>query len=471
MKNILFISYYFYPSAGPAVKRSIKFTKYLRKHNFNPIVVTAPLHEYEEFGYGIDRSWERDVPKDLSIFRVSSNYPVRTKNLFKKLKLTEFHRYFFFTDLYKRWALSCVQTARDIAMRYPLKAVYTTSSPYNTGLAGELIKKELSIPWVSDYRDGWTTKLSHTWPTRLHYEVDRKKEERFHRRSDLIIANTEGDRNELLKKFQLVAPSKVTVIPNGYDAEDFMIPHESCGKREKFIILFAGSFYFDRESKIYSARDLLGQIKAFLLKALSYNVTGVDKRSHSPAVFFEALDLLRKENPRTIENLELHCYTILPQRYYEMISRLKLESNIFIHQPIPHCEIIKKMMEADMSLLTLMVRKDGQRLSWVPGKTYEYIAAEKPILALIAEGDCKDVVEKYARTYISDNPLNPKSVARTLEKALKECRHAGITAPSKNLEEIQCSTLTQRLAKKIDQIIQSPSSGRSPNDFGRLSGP
>ena len=41
LKNILVISYYWPPSGGPGVQRVLKFSKYLKKLGWEPIVLTA----------------------------------------------------------------------------------------------------------------------------------------------------------------------------------------------------------------------------------------------------------------------------------------------------------------------------------------------------------------------------------------------------------------------------------------------
>ena len=39
--TILFLTYYWPPSGGPGVQRSLKFNKYLPKFGINPIVITV----------------------------------------------------------------------------------------------------------------------------------------------------------------------------------------------------------------------------------------------------------------------------------------------------------------------------------------------------------------------------------------------------------------------------------------------
>ena len=40
MKKVLIISYYWPPNTGSGVQRWLKFSKYLKKNNWDPIIVT-----------------------------------------------------------------------------------------------------------------------------------------------------------------------------------------------------------------------------------------------------------------------------------------------------------------------------------------------------------------------------------------------------------------------------------------------
>ena len=47
MKKVLIISYYWPPNSGSGVQRWLKFSKYLKKNNWDPIIVT-PKNPYSE---------------------------------------------------------------------------------------------------------------------------------------------------------------------------------------------------------------------------------------------------------------------------------------------------------------------------------------------------------------------------------------------------------------------------------------
>ena len=68
----------------------------------------------------------------------------------------------------------------------------------------------------------------------------------------------------------------------------------------------------------------------------------------------------------------------------------------------PHAEALAAMRAADV-LLLLVPRADGRGLSVVSGKVYEYLAAERPILALVPpEGDAATLLRDTGAAWIAD---------------------------------------------------------------------
>src|SRR6476469_1031796 len=68
----------------------------------------------------------------------------------------------------------------------------------------------------------------------------------------------------------------------------------------------------------------------------------------------------------------------------------------------PHAEALAAMRAAD-ALLLLVPRAGGRGLSVVSGKVYEYLAAERPIIALVPpEGDAASLLRETGSAWIAD---------------------------------------------------------------------
>jgi len=65
LKKVLIITYYWPPSGGGGVQRWVKFVKYLRQTNWEPIVFTPENPERPS----LDSSLLKDIPSDIQVIK------------------------------------------------------------------------------------------------------------------------------------------------------------------------------------------------------------------------------------------------------------------------------------------------------------------------------------------------------------------------------------------------------------------
>jgi len=65
LKKVLIITYYWPPSGGGGVQRWVKFVKYLRQSNWEPIVFTPENPERPS----LDSSLVKDIPPDIKVIK------------------------------------------------------------------------------------------------------------------------------------------------------------------------------------------------------------------------------------------------------------------------------------------------------------------------------------------------------------------------------------------------------------------
>ena len=89
----------------------------------------------------------------------------------------------------------------------------------------------------------------------------------------------------------------------------------------------------------------------------------------------------------------------------------------------------------------------GRRALVVPGKTYEYLASGRPLLAAVPEGDARDFVRAARAGHVVD-PTDVGGLAEALEQALTDG-----SVPSRKLSPMvtrfQRRVLTQALASVL----------------------
>ncbi|MFQ5750801.1 MAG: glycosyl transferase family 1, partial [bacterium] len=77
-RKVLIITYYFPPSGGAGVQRTLKFVKYLREFSWEPVVLTARNADYPAY----DESLFSEVPEGVPVYRSKIFEPYR---LYRKL--------------------------------------------------------------------------------------------------------------------------------------------------------------------------------------------------------------------------------------------------------------------------------------------------------------------------------------------------------------------------------------------------
>jgi len=215
MKRVLFVAYYFPPRGGAGVQRSLKFVKYLRRFGWEPTVLTCT---YEKRSAAYDETLLAQVPEGTEVVRIASR-----EGFFVGLSRVGLGRaagILLRPDTEVLWVKKALAAARGLDAGKRFDLVYTSVQPWSAGLVGMRFKRETGVPWVSDFRDPWTRSLHLVWPTRLHWEADKRLEGRFLEEADRTVVVTPTMREEFLGDHPGIAGGKVRVIYNGYDEEE-----------------------------------------------------------------------------------------------------------------------------------------------------------------------------------------------------------------------------------------------------------
>ena len=239
MKKVLLITYYFPPSGGAGVQRWLKTIKYLPEFGVETIVLTVDpaVASYPQ----VDESLCADVPSSLKVYttktkeilslykRVSPNKQVpyggfaNEPNPTLLQKISRFIRgNFFLPDPRRGWNKYALAKAKEIVESEGITTVITTSPPHSTQLIGLELKKQYpNIKWVADLRDPWTDIYynSDLYPTRWAQRRNLKYERSVLEGADKIITVSEDCKRLFAEKADVAG--KITVVPNGYDNDDF----------------------------------------------------------------------------------------------------------------------------------------------------------------------------------------------------------------------------------------------------------
>jgi Glycosyltransferase len=360
-KKVLVLSHRFPPVAGSGVQRTLKFVKYIREFGWEPVVVTVgatryPLH---------DISLIKELPEEIKIIRVDEPDTDHTENFSQKLMeayghiidkreiLAEFSRAvgegkvsILQPDPYIMWGLRVVQELQEKIDFNEIDMLYSTSGPYTDHVIGLMLKQIYQVPWVADFRDEWTNNAFAQYDKNsILYRVHYAMEERIVKLADHVLTTTSMASESYIDQFQL-AYSKVSTITNGYDEEDFSFTRTQ-GRNEKFTLFHNGILYLIR----------------------------------TPLTLFQAVSNLITAGKVDPNKLRIGLtWTEDEEVWKEAANRLGLQDIVEFHGYLSHQESLAKANESDA--LALIVGSGEKNKAIYPGKVFEYLRLNKPILAL-----------------------------------------------------------------------------------------
>ncbi len=375
-RNILYISYYFPPMGLSGVQRTTKFVKYLPEYGWAPHILTITPESF----YAFDGSLIDDFDgRDIQIHRTAA----KSK---KKSKLRKFPSYFvqkigryvlnfiFQPDSKIRWKKAAVKLGERVIEQNDIQAIIATAPPFTDFLIAYELSKKFDIPFIIDYRDSWVDNPFHYYPTPFHKNYSLKLEDTILKYANHIVVITRQEKEKLLKKYKYISHQDISIIPHGFDPEDFHQYSDVKPDRDKFTLTHSGVFQDDR----------------------------------TPKHFLRAVASFIKKNPQARNKIQLRFVGVMRKSHLKLIKKAGLENNVITTGYVPHNEAVKHLMESDVLWLTF---NDTHR---TPGKLYEYFGARKPILIASPDG----IMRKTALESGATIAVEPKDV-NSIENAIK----------------------------------------------------
>ena len=336
---------HFPPGGGGGVQRPLKFATHLpalgiETHVLAPDVPGAASEDAE-----------LELPTQAWIHRVRYVGPREgrpSERLLAKQGLSRvgtqaalFGRRLLVPDENAPWSTLATPVAIRLARREEIDVVLTTSPPPSLNLLGATVKRTTGAAWVADLRDPLT---SH--PHRRGYEshLARLKESTVGGVARLVASQANAvvaASDAIAEEMRALEPKgKVVTIANGCDFDDFAGLEYHPGDRLR--ITHAGNFQGKRDPKPF-------------LRALAES--GLEDVVVRFAGDFRAEDRTYVEELGIGDRVELLGY---------VSRRRSLE------------------LQRDSDVLLLLIPDSGGRgRGVVTGKIYEYLAAERPILAAV----------------------------------------------------------------------------------------
>lgn len=426
MKKVLIITYYWPPAGGPGVQRWLKFVKYLRDYQIEPVVYIPENPDYPL----LDESLEVDVPSNITILKQKIFEPYFLARIFSKKQTTTISSgiisedkkqnllqkimlyirgNFFIPDARIFWVQPSVTFLRNYLQQHEIDTIITTGPPHSVHLIGLKLKELLPVKWIADFRDPWTQigyhkklKLSETSEAK-HKQME---EEVLMKASHILTTSftTKAD-------FEKLTKAHITVITNGHDISNF----DDVPLDDKFTISHIGS--------LLSARN--------------------------PENLWKVLKELVIDDASFAKHFELKLVGAVSEEVIRSIQNVGLSNHLELQSYVAHTEALKIQRS---SQVLLMVEIDSEETRGIiPGKLFEYIAAKRPILAL---GPEKWDVSRILQETGSGNHFTYRDHEHLKERIyayFQLYQQDALRSNSKNIDKYSRRNLTAKLASVILQ--------------------
>lgn len=420
MKRILILSYYFPPLGMGGTQRMAAFARHLPAFCWQPTVLTVKPVAY----YAVDPGLLKGLEK-IDIVRTASLDPLRLAALLPQRPIQHAGRagasllqhianFFLMPDNKILWLPFAFQAARKLLRDGQCAAILSSGPPHSAHLLARRLAIRFRLPWVADFRDGWVEGDFQPKSTALHRALDGALQRRVLRDSAHVTCVSEGLRQSLCASLP-DHEHKFTVITNGYEEADFASPARKHGTR--FTLAHIGT--------IGNFVD-----PGLLLQAFRVFVQDAQIGPEAVRLQFVGADLTGT----------------LGQR----IAAAGLEAYVECTGYLPHSEAVACLRRAD-ALLYLVAR--GASAGFVPGKTFEYLAARKPILANCPEIEGLAILNQGGQVR-HVLPENLQGMTNALKALFTEYRLGEMPAPIRmDLTRYTRYRLTQKLAEILDGLV------------------
>ena len=256
--------------------------------------------------------------------------------------------------------------------KYRVSCIISTGPPFTAHIVALLTRVLSRVSWIADFRDPWA--MSEMRPSEstsgISDWINTRIERAVVHRADRVVCVTPFMTQWYREHYPELPNGHWETITNGFSAGEFEAVAE-IPLSAKFMISYLGSIEYERTPELlfHAVRDLC---REGLLKRQDVEIRLVGK-----------------------------CHEVRGRPMTELIATYELSDIVTIVRAVPRREALKEMRQAHVLLLLA----PSQRLQ-IPGKAYEYIGANRRIVAITEQdGATADVIRSVGGAVVSQNDV------------------------------------------------------------------
>jgi len=421
MKKVLIITYYWPPAGGPGVQRWLKFVKYLRDFDIEPVVYVPENPHYPLQ----DASLIQEIPEGIKVLKQSIKEPYFLAKIFSKKKtklissgiiatkkqskmeklLLWVRGNLFIPDARILWVKPSVAFLAKYLNDEKINSVITSGPPHSMHLIGLKLQEQIGVRWIADFRDPWTSIGYHhkLKLTKRSKKIHERLEAKVLSAADRIIVTSPTTKAQ----FEILTNTPIDLITNGFDV------HLSEEKYldEKFTISHIGSLLTER----------------------------------NPGSLWKVLSELISENKTFAEDFQLQLAGVVSEEVLQSIASFGLQKNLKNLGYLTHSDAVVLQRKSQVLLIVEIDALANRAI--IPGKLFEYMAANRPILALGPRGSDMEEIIETTKTGRFLEYANEALLKETILSWYQSYKEDCLLLKSKGVERYQRKFLTGELAE------------------------
>lgn len=429
-KNVLMIAYAFPPLNFSGSARPLGFARYLRDFGWHPTILTrrgtgrfasdeqmlAGLEDkcdIRRVPPGDNDDWASCIKQKLGFLdtpcrllglgphRFSESIAWRAPNLLPGLQ-ESIH-----------WGRPAFQAALELAKQKHFDLIWATGDPWSSLIAACRLSKKLRRPFIADIRDPWTYGVLWNPATPRIAKWNQAWEQKILARAARTVFTSPLTRDIYRSRVKKESAPRIVSITNGFDdSKPLEAPSALRSSDRKCRLGFIGNLTAHRD----------------------------------PQILIQAFKLARESIGS--DQIALH-----------FVGRITPYENFFKENAIEHTPSVtqvqsrQSMRSADVLVLLQASMTLGSDV--ISGKAYEYLAAGKPILAVVPEtgGDAWLIRQTNAGTVTGTT--DPNKIAHAIEHYWQLWKQNKLVSPvtPDQLDRFSRRNLTRELTELFDQVL------------------
>jgi glycosyltransferase involved in cell wall biosynthesis len=444
--SALMIAKAFPPEAAVGVHRMVGLCKQLVEHRWAVTVVTATPGK----GTPLDNDLLAAVPKTVRVVRASTpDLPAIAARMLKRRRspssvkndppqpesgetsesdeqsrsrlrlLTDWLSWWLHVpDGCTGWFVPAVWAGTRVGIRRRPSVVFSSAPVWTGHVVAAVLARALRVPLVADFRDPWCGSAFRNVPYSAHQRFDSLLERFVVKTARKITCAWDGIRCHLVDHYPQKAADISTVL-NGFDPEFLETAAPIHLDSQRRVFLHTGSFYGPRSPlPLLSAAEQLRN-NATVSRGMVFALVGQESYGERPLE-----QLVRNHGVQDL-------FRIMPR--------------------VSHREAVSLLKGADVAML--FGQSGNESLASIPGKAFEYIGANKPVLAIGAGKEvCRVMREGGCRVWEA-SAEKPAEIAATLIDIMGFLAQNGHDVPQ---DTRACERFTRaRMAADLESVLLS----------------